>query len=288
MAAGHFRTTDARLLLLSTYSTVLGVATEVEVLRAVGIEPTLALDGRAPSRAAALPALGARRRRRCPSPADGRPADGRPVRRRRCCPARRRRPGPPRCGPSTARGSWPGSTTRPCRCRACARRGRPARRRSAGGRRDPVDRTGALHHPHDPVVDRIGDPDAAGGVEADAVGQVRAQVGPHPRVGQRAVAVEVVGRQALAERLGDHERAAAVGDDHAVGEEQLLGDHPRVAVGLDADERRAGGLGSAVDVEAVVAHVGPALRVDDHVVAVEGGQRRRGRPPRRGRRGRGA
>jgi len=41
MAAGHFRTTDARLLLLSTYSTVLGVATEVEVLRAVGIEPTL-------------------------------------------------------------------------------------------------------------------------------------------------------------------------------------------------------------------------------------------------------
>jgi AcrR family transcriptional regulator len=41
MDAGHFRTTDARLLLLSTYSTVLGVATEVEVLRAVGIEPTL-------------------------------------------------------------------------------------------------------------------------------------------------------------------------------------------------------------------------------------------------------
>jgi AcrR family transcriptional regulator len=41
MAAGRFRTTDARLLLLSTYSTVLGVATEVEVLRAVGIEPTL-------------------------------------------------------------------------------------------------------------------------------------------------------------------------------------------------------------------------------------------------------
>lgn len=41
MAAGHMRTTDARLLLLSVYSTVLGVATEVEVLRAVGIEPTL-------------------------------------------------------------------------------------------------------------------------------------------------------------------------------------------------------------------------------------------------------
>lgn len=41
MAAGRVRTCDARLLLLSVYSTVLGVATEVEVLRAVGIEPSL-------------------------------------------------------------------------------------------------------------------------------------------------------------------------------------------------------------------------------------------------------
>ena len=46
------RTTDARLLLLSAYSTVLGVATEVEVLRAVGIEPTLPLDGHPPPGAA--------------------------------------------------------------------------------------------------------------------------------------------------------------------------------------------------------------------------------------------
>ena len=41
MAAGRFRRGDARLLLLSVYSTVVVVATEVEVLRAVGIEPTL-------------------------------------------------------------------------------------------------------------------------------------------------------------------------------------------------------------------------------------------------------
>jgi TetR/AcrR family transcriptional regulator len=41
MVAGRFRQCDARLLLLSVYSTVVGVATEVEVLRAVGIEPTL-------------------------------------------------------------------------------------------------------------------------------------------------------------------------------------------------------------------------------------------------------
>jgi hypothetical protein len=41
MAAGTMRRHDARLLLLSAYSAVIGVATEVEVLRAVGIEPTV-------------------------------------------------------------------------------------------------------------------------------------------------------------------------------------------------------------------------------------------------------
>ena len=38
---GEFRRQDARLLLLATYSTVIGVATEVEVLRALGIEPSV-------------------------------------------------------------------------------------------------------------------------------------------------------------------------------------------------------------------------------------------------------
>jgi AcrR family transcriptional regulator len=40
MDAGTVRPQDPRLLLLNAYSTVIGVATEVEVLRAVGIEPT--------------------------------------------------------------------------------------------------------------------------------------------------------------------------------------------------------------------------------------------------------
>jgi TetR/AcrR family transcriptional regulator len=40
MARGAMRAQDPRLLILSAYSTVIGVATEVEVLRAVGIEPT--------------------------------------------------------------------------------------------------------------------------------------------------------------------------------------------------------------------------------------------------------
>jgi AcrR family transcriptional regulator len=40
MARGAMRRQDPSLLLVSAYSTVIGVATEVEVLRAVGIEPT--------------------------------------------------------------------------------------------------------------------------------------------------------------------------------------------------------------------------------------------------------
>ncbi len=40
MDAGTVRRQDPRLLLLSTYSTVVGVATEVEVMRGLGIEPT--------------------------------------------------------------------------------------------------------------------------------------------------------------------------------------------------------------------------------------------------------
>ena len=41
MDAGTMRRQEPRLLLLSAYSAVIGVATEVEVLRALGYEPTL-------------------------------------------------------------------------------------------------------------------------------------------------------------------------------------------------------------------------------------------------------
>lgn len=41
MVEGNMRRHDPNLLILSAYSTVIGVATEVEVLRALGIEPTL-------------------------------------------------------------------------------------------------------------------------------------------------------------------------------------------------------------------------------------------------------
>jgi len=41
MRAGRVRESEPRLLAFSVYSTVMGVATEIEVLRAVGVEPSL-------------------------------------------------------------------------------------------------------------------------------------------------------------------------------------------------------------------------------------------------------
>ena len=41
MDAGRMRRTDAQLVLISAYSTVVGQATEIEVLRAAGLEPTM-------------------------------------------------------------------------------------------------------------------------------------------------------------------------------------------------------------------------------------------------------
>jgi len=41
MAAGRMRRTDPRLVVLSAYSTVVGLATEIEVLRAAGVEQAL-------------------------------------------------------------------------------------------------------------------------------------------------------------------------------------------------------------------------------------------------------
>ena len=41
MEVGRMRRTDPRLVILSAYSTVVGLATEIEVLRAAGIEQAL-------------------------------------------------------------------------------------------------------------------------------------------------------------------------------------------------------------------------------------------------------
>ena len=96
---------------------------------------------------------------------------------------------------------------------------------------------------------------------------------PDAAVGQRAVGLDRERREAGGEGLGDDERAV-VGDDHAVGEPEVLGGDARAAVGVDAHERRGRRVAAAHEVEAEVAGVGAPLAVDDHVVEVPARERR--------------
>ncbi len=67
MDAGHMRRHEPRLLLLAIYSTVVGMITEVEVLRALGEEPTPRSLVRRRQEILRLAALGSSRRRRRPA-----------------------------------------------------------------------------------------------------------------------------------------------------------------------------------------------------------------------------
>ncbi len=118
-----------------------------------------------------------------------------------------------------------------------------------------------------------GVPDAPFGVEADAVGDVVAEVGEHPAVGQGAVGGDGEGGEAVGEGLGDHQGTAVGGEDHAVGHQQVGCGHPDGAVGVDQHHHGRSGIVAAVVVEADVADVGPAGRVDQQLVAEPGVER---------------
>ena len=74
-------------------------------------------------------------------------------------------------------------------------------------------------------------PHRALGVHGDAV---RAQVADeHAPAGQPAVAVDAERGQPARERLGDDQRPAVRGDDHAVGELDVIGELAQVPVRRD-------------------------------------------------------
>jgi hypothetical protein len=83
---------------------------------------------------------------------------------------------------------------------------------------------------------------------------------------------DVEGGQPPAEGLRDDEHVAE--QHHAVGEEQVVGDGLRGAVGVDAGHGRPGDRVAGHEVEAEVADVGAAPVVDDHVVEVLGDEPR--------------
>src|SRR5581483_2539465 len=127
--------------------------------------------------------------------------------------------------------------------------------------RDPAVDRAALADAQEVRAPRVGDPDRALRVEADAVGEDAVEGGPDPAAGEPPVRGHLEGGEAMGERLGHHERAA-VGRDHpAVGELEVLRGAGDGAVGIDAGEGRRARRLVAVTVEAEVADVGPAARV---------------------------
>ena len=125
---------------------------------------------------------------------------------------------------------------------------------------------------HELACQRHRGPDRTVGVEADAVGTARRDVGEHRAIGQRAVVGDREPREAAAERLRHDQRAAAVGDHAAVREAELTRRDLGRAVGSDEHEDAVGS-----DAEGNEPDVGVPACVDDHVVAAVGHQGRAGR-----------
>ena len=129
----------------------------------------------------------------------------------------------------------------------------------------------ALDHPAHPFVQRVGEPDAALGVERTAIRRVARHLGPHPPVGERAVVGDGEGGVAATEGLADDQRRAVRGDHAAVGELEPGGGLVHRAVRLHPHQARRYGLGAGLEVEAEVADVGGAVGRHHHVVAVPRG-----------------
>ena len=125
----------------------------------------------------------------------------------------------------------------------------------------------ALEHANHLMGKGAGDPDAAFGIEADPVGIAGRRLGPDSPIGERAVGRDVECRQALGEGLADDHRPAVGRDDRAVGEHQLVGCRMDGAVRVDAGQHGGARLLAGMAIEAEIADIGAALRVDHHVVA---------------------
>src|SRR5262245_20639875 len=123
------------------------------------------------------------------------------------------------------------------------------------------------------MAERIGDPDRAFGIEADAVGVAALDLRPGAPVRERAVGCDVEGRQPMRERLADDQRLAIGRDHRAVGEQQVVGGFRRLAVGIDPHDAGRALCLAAMAVEPEIADPGPPVAIDHHVVAWAGRQR---------------
>ena len=74
------------------------------------------------------------------------------------------------------------------------------------------------------AVRYVGIPDGPFGIEADAVGDVLAEVGPDPTVEQSAIPIDVESRESAAVGLGHDQGRVVSRDGHSVREPQTISD----------------------------------------------------------------
>jgi DNA-binding transcriptional LysR family regulator len=90
-----------------------------------------------------------------------------------------------------------------------------------------------------PFVGDIAVPDRVIGIEADAVGDAVAEVGPHTPRRQTSVRADVEGSEPLPVRLGNNQCGGVGRDGHAIGEGDAIRYLSHEAVGADEREGKA-------------------------------------------------
>src|SRR5918995_1101489 len=135
---------------------------------------------------------------------------------------------------------------------------------------DRLEHLAALANAHATLVGDVAVPDGVLGVDADAVGDSVAEVGPHPPVREAALVRDVERREAFPVGVGDDQGRAVRGHVHAVGEGDVIGHLATRAIWGDQRHSSWGELRAGHHVEAGAVDVGVATIVHDQLVPRRG------------------
>ena len=126
---------------------------------------------------------------------------------------------------------------------------------------------------------RIGNPDRAVCIQANAIRPTRAGLSPDTAVGQVSVGVQIKRRQASAESFSDDQRPAIRCNDRAIGKVHVAGSDADNALGRNARKLRRFVSGQRANdvpcgafckkIQAKISDKGPTVRANNHVIAVK-------------------
>src|SRR5262249_24076186 len=135
---------------------------------------------------------------------------------------------------------------------------------------DPLQHLPSFANAHATFVGDIGVPDGALGIEADAVGDAVAKVGPHSPPGQVAVHGDVESREPFRVGLGDDQHRVVWRYEHAVREREAVRHLASQTVGGDQGHDSGSKRLAGHEVEAAAVDVGVAPTVYYQLVSCWG------------------